>query len=270
LIRETANRIGSDNLSERILVPDVEDEITDLVKLLNLMFDRLEVAFNQVRRFASEASHELKTPLSLMRLHAEKLLADEGLTTDQSEALLELLEELLRLNLIIDELLFLSRAEAKAIQLQLTAQNPSEFLAGFQSDAQELAEHYGCRFEFQHQGGASVAFEAKWLRQVLFNLLSNALAVSPEGGVIALNSRVTEESWQVFVEDQGPGLTAEQRDQMFEPFVRFANRARAEDRGSGLGLTICRSLIALHNGAMRAEPGRDGSGLRVSFEIPRA
>ena len=79
VIRETANRIRSDNLKERIPVGDVKDEISDLAQLLNQMFDRLETSFDQIRRFTAEASHELKTPLSLVRLHAERLLVDGDL-----------------------------------------------------------------------------------------------------------------------------------------------------------------------------------------------
>jgi signal transduction histidine kinase len=80
IIQETANRMGSDNLSQRIPVSDVRDEISDLARLLNEMFDRLESSFNEIRRFSAEASHELKTPLSVLRLEAEKLLVNEGLT----------------------------------------------------------------------------------------------------------------------------------------------------------------------------------------------
>ena len=88
LIRQTAMHIGSDNLSERIPVPQVKDEISDLASLLNQMFDRIEAGFNQVRRFTADASHELKTPLSLVRLHAEKLLVDGGLAPAHQEAVL--------------------------------------------------------------------------------------------------------------------------------------------------------------------------------------
>ena len=117
LIRDTAIRIGHDNLSERIRVPDVHDEIADLARLLNEMFDRLEVSFHQVRRFTSDASHELKIPLSLISLHAEKMLVDGSLPPAQREEVQVQVEEIARLNQIIDELLFLSRADARAVKL---------------------------------------------------------------------------------------------------------------------------------------------------------
>ncbi|MDB5476654.1 MAG: cusS [Phenylobacterium sp.] len=266
-IRETARRIGSDNLSERIPVADVEDELTELAKLLNRMFDRLESAFDQIRRFSQEASHELKTPLSLIRLHAEQMLGDGDLPPAHAEALLVQIEELARLNQIIDEMLFLSRAEAKAIPLDLKPRDPARFLETFAQDAQALAEHGGRRFDWSHRGKTPVPFEDKWVRQVLLNVLTNALNVSPEGGLVELKSRATPTLWRVSVEDEGPGLTADQRSRIFERFVRFAPPG-AGDRGSGLGLTISKSIIELHGGRIRAEPATAGRGLRIVFEIP--
>lgn len=268
-IRETANRIGSDNLSERIPVANVRDEVADLALLLNQMFDRLESAFDQIRRFSDEASHELKTPLSLIRLHAEKMLGDGDLAPVHAEAVLVQIEELARLNQIIDEMLFLSRAEAKAIPFDMKAHDPARFLETFAQDAQALAEHNGRRFHYVHRGRARVAFEEKWMRQVLLNVLTNALNVSPEGGEVALTSTIRGGTWRVSVEDQGPGLAFDQRQRIFERFVRF-NSPASGDRGSGLGLTISKSIIDLHGGRIFADPADEGRGLKVTFEIPTA
>jgi two-component system heavy metal sensor histidine kinase CusS len=266
-IRETANRIGSDNLSERIPVSDVQDELTELSKLLNQMFDRLESAFDQIRRFSADASHELKTPLSLIRLHAEKMLGDGELPATHAEALLVQIEELARLNQIIDEMLFLSRAEAKAIAFDLKPRDPTRFLDSFAQDAQALAEHTGRRFQWTHTGEGRAAFEEKWVRQVLLNVFTNALNASPPGGLVTLASEIGGGRWRVSVEDEGPGLAADQRQRIFERFVRF-NVAASGDRGSGLGLTISKSIIDLHGGQMRAEPASGHRGLKVTFEIP--
>ncbi len=267
LIRETANRIGSDNLSERIPTPDVNDEVADLVRLLNRMFERLEQAFDQVRRFSDEASHELKTPLSLVRLHAEKMLADDALSPAHTEAVLVQIEELARLNQIIDELLFLSRANARAIVFKMQPQSPVRMLEAFSQDAAALSEHYGKHFAYSHEGDGTPAFEEKWIRQVLLNVLTNAVNVSPTGGLISLRSTIVDGVWRVSIEDQGPGLTADQRRRIFERFVRF-NAPAEGDRGSGLGLAICQSIIHLHAGKIFAQAAGDGAGLRVSFELP--
>jgi two-component system heavy metal sensor histidine kinase CusS len=268
-IQETANHIRSDNLSERIPVADVQDEISNLARLLNEMFDRLELSFNQIRRFTAEASHELKTPLSLVRLQAEKLLVEGGLTATQEEAVQMQLEEIARLNKIIEELLFLSRAEAHAVRLDFRREDPRGFVESFAQDARVLAEHRGVNFTLRAEGAGTVEFDPSWLRQVLFNLLQNALNVSPAGGTVALVSDFTVESWRVAIEDQGPGVAAEQRERIFDRFVRLdADDKPAAPKGSGLGLAICRSIIGLHRGAIRAEAREAGPGLRVVFELP--
>ncbi|HUX74455.1 MAG TPA: ATP-binding protein [Steroidobacteraceae bacterium] len=268
LIRETAKRIGSDNLSERIPVPAVDDEISDLTRLLNAMFDRLEASFKNVRRFAADASHELKTPLSLVRLHAEKLLASGALNHDGEEGLQTILEELARLNGTIDELLFLSRADAGNLTMHLAPQDPAALLAYFNADAQVLAEHRGLDFSFDHEGLGSVVCEPRWLRRVLLNLLSNAVNASPPGGHIRLRSHLTAELWRVSIEDQGEGVPAAECAHIFDRFVRLPSAARSDDQGTGLGLAICRSIIELHHGRIYVEGGGDGRGLRVVFEIP--
>ena len=268
LIQETANHIRSDNLSERIPVADVQDEISNLARLLNEMFDRLELSFNQIRRFTAEASHELKTPLSLVRLHAENLLMEGGLTPAQEEAVQMQLEEITRLNKIIEELLFLSRAEAHAVRLDYRREDPGPFMISFAQDARALSEHRGMVFQSRIEGQGKVDFDPKWLRQVLFNLLQNALNISPPGGRISLTSDFTVESWRVAIEDQGPGVPPAQRERIFERFVRLESGGAHEVKGSGLGLAISRSIIGLHRGTIRAEAALQGTGLRVVFELP--
>jgi signal transduction histidine kinase len=267
LIRATANRIRSDNLSERIPVTDHRDELSELASLLNQMFDRLETAFDQIRRFADEASHELKTPLSLVRLHAEKMLTGGDLAQEHAEAVLVQLEEIARLNQIIDELLFLSRAEAAAIVFNLRDLPPAVLLDAFQPDAAALAAHHDLGFVCTHSGDGTAPYDEKWLRQVLLNLLTNALRVSPPGGRISLTSTLAEGVWRVAIEDQGPGLPPDLHARIFERFVRF-NVPEHADKGSGLGLAICQTIIGLHGGRIFAEAGSDGRGLRVVFEIP--
>jgi two-component system heavy metal sensor histidine kinase CusS len=269
VIQQTANRIRSDNLAERIPVGQVKDEISQLARLLNQMFDRLETSFAEIRRFAAEASHELKTPLSLVRLHGERLLVADNLDSGQRESVHVQLEELARVNLIIEELLFLSRADARAVQMDARVQAPEAFLQAFAQDASALAEHHRMVFSYQHEGEGEVAFEAKRMRQVLLNLLVNAINVSPAGGRIHLRSQLRESVWELDMEDQGPGLTPEQRDKVFDRFVRF-HVPSSGDKGSGLGLAICRSIVQLHRGRIYAEPGPGQRGLRMVMEIPRS
>jgi two-component system heavy metal sensor histidine kinase CusS len=267
LIRDTANRIRSDNLSDRIPVSEVQDEFTDVARLLNQMFDRLETSFGQIRRFTSDASHELKTPLSLIRLHGEKMLQDPDLALAHREAVQVQLEEVTRLNRIIEELLLLSRADAHALELKLTPQEPAALMQSITQDASALVEHHGMQFSHEERGSGRVAYELKWMRQVLLNLLTNAIHVSPPGGRISLCSVLENGVWQMSVEDQGPGLPQAQLERVFDRFVRMAT-AGAEYQGSGLGLAICRSIVELHGGKISATAGSGGVGLRVVIAIP--
>jgi signal transduction histidine kinase len=262
-IRDTAERIGSDNLAERIPLGRAEDEVGELTELLNRMFDRIESAFGQMQRFSEEVSHELKTPLALIRLHSESVAKAGG---RHSDAAFEQIEEIDRLNNFIDQMLFLSRAEANAIRFDLTAQDPAPFLEAYAHDAAALAEHDGHRFELVMKGRGRVAIERSWLRQVLFNLLGNALRASPPGTLVTLISRFDGDRWRLSVEDEGPGLTRAQCRQIFDRFVRLGP-ARIGDRGAGLGLSIARSIVTLHHGSIRAEP-RKPQGLRVIVELP--
>jgi two-component system heavy metal sensor histidine kinase CusS len=209
----------------------------------------------------------LKTPLSLVRLHAEKLLEDGALGPAHEEAVQVQLEELARLNQIIDELLFLSRAEAGAITINAKAQSPARFLESFRQDACVLAEHHGRRFSLIQDGDGQVVFEEKWIRQVLLNLLTNAVNASPPGSRITLRSTLRDSVWRAAVEDDGPGIDPDQLDRIFEPFVRLGTSSETAP-GSGLGLAICRSIVGLHRGRIFAESGRRGRGLCVAFEIP--
>lgn len=267
VIQATANRIRSDNLNERIPVGEVTDEISQLARFLNQMFDRLETSFAEIRRFAAEASHELKTPLSLVRLHAERLLVNEYLAPPQRESVHVQLEELARVNRIIEELLFLSRADARAVTVDMKEQRPAAFLQAFAQDAGALAEYHGRNFSYTHEGDDAVAFGEQRIRQVLLNLLANALNASPPEGRITLQSKLSDDVWRITVDDEGPGLDAEQRSRLFERFVRF-NPTGGDDKGTGLGLAICRSIVQLHRGRIFAEGGPNGRGLRMVIEIP--
>ena len=264
LIRETAVRISSDNLSERVPVARVQDEISDLARLLNQMFDRLEAAFNQIRRFTQEASHELKTPLSLVRLHAEKMLADTPIDDPRTEALVVQIEEITRLNHIIEDLLFLSKAEVRAVPLNREPCDLARTLDSFLPDAQALAEHHGLDLVYQVRGEGRALIDDVWIRQVLLNVLSNAIKASPPGGSLFLTGEVADGCWRVSITDQGPGVPDADLERIFDRFVRLGPGVSSIS-GSGLGLAISRSVVHLHGGRIYARNAHPG--LEVAFEL---
>src|SRR5258708_20344691 len=182
-IQSTAMRISSENLSERIpVVQGVQEELSSLSQLLNNTFDRLESSFEQIKHFSADASHEMKTPLSLIRLNVERLVGKEHLSDEGKDILQDTLEEIHRLNKLIEKLLFLSRAEAGEVELNLEKQDPREFIRSFSHDAQALVESSGVLYSEAANDPGSVAFDGSYLRRVLFNLISNPLPPTSTAG----------------------------------------------------------------------------------------
>lgn len=270
-IRETASRIGPETLGERIPLPEGRDELTALAGLLNRMFDRLEASFAQVQRFTADASHELKTPLALLRLNAEKLRERVGGDAEAAERVDEMLEDLDAVRRMIDSLLFLAKAESGSFAPTRAEVAADEFVRSFAEDALAMAEDRGAVFVVERSDAGAVRCEPTLVRQVLLNLVGNALRVTPPGGRIVLRSIVSTDAWSLSVLDEGPGVPEAQLERIFERFVRFdqGDDAAGRPRGHGLGLAVCRSIASLHGGRIFARNRIDRGGLEVTVELPR-
>ncbi|MBA3849039.1 MAG: two-component sensor histidine kinase [Opitutus sp.] len=269
-IEATARRIRADNLGERIPVAG-HDELASLAALLNETFDRLQASFEQVRRFSADASHELKTPLALVRLNAEKLRPCLAHDEEAGAALEDILEEIALLNQVIDRLLFIAKSESGALALARRPLRLAPWLEAFAEDARALAEDRGVRFALADNQPGEVQADPDLLRQLLLNLVTNAVAVSPPGGTVALESRAGSAGrWLFSITDEGPGLPPEQLTRVFERFVRH-NHGQADTlpgRGHGLGLAICMAIAELHGGTIQAENRAEGRGLRLEVCLP--
>lgn len=268
LIEATAQRISSDNLAERIPVPAADDEISRLARLLNETFDRLQSSFEQIQRFAGDASHELKTPLALIRLNIERVVLDPQTVGGSREALQDAIEQIHHLDRLIERLLFLSRAQAGEVALDREHFQADEFIQETAHDADLLAQAAGRRFVVAHNDPGRVCADRARLRQVLLNLLSNSLRATPEGGRVELYSRLSPEGgWSLRLTDEGPGVAADKLEAIFGRFVRLKS---PEGGGAGLGLAITRSIVELHRGRIHAKNRTDRSGLEMMIELPPA
>lgn len=266
-IERTANRIGVGNLSERIEIPNTGDELARLTVFLNELFDRLEGAVLQAQRFAADASHEMKTPLSLLRLRTEAMLSSEGVLTEKGRGdLIEQLDDIERLGKVVDELLLLAKSEAGVLKQNIVEHSTSGFLNDFAEDARALCEDSGIVFELVDGGNGIVSFDEIWIRHTLFNLLSNALRFSKSGKTISLLSQVEDEHWFLCFEDEGPGVDESKLAKIFDRF--YSDSMGEMDTGSGLGLALCRSIVIQHRGTIRASNRKDRSGLRIEIRIP--
>lgn len=266
-MQRSAQRISASNLSERLPVPAGSDEIAALARLLNELFARLEAAFEQVRRFTADASHEIKTPLSLIRLHAEKLALSPRLDAADRSQVEGQVEEITRLNKLVESLLFLAKADAGGLPLDLRSHDTAQFVADFAEDASVLAEDGGLVFRVTRSDSIVATFDAIMIRQVLLNILANAIRHTPAGRAVTIESRRTPEDWQLAIEDEGPGVPPQDLEKIFGRFVRGPEADQREPGGSGLGLSIARSIVEAHGGSIVAD-NRRGGGLRVTLHLP--
>lgn len=267
-MQQTARRISAENLSERIPLPGPGDELRSLAEFLNETFDRLEASFREIRQFTADASHELKTPLAVLRLQAERALYGKN-HDDREEGLAHLLDEVARIQRLVDELLTLARAEGGVLKAHRQPTDTAALIAAFAEDAQLLAEDAGRHFALVANDPGELALDPPRVEQVLRNLLNNALQYAPPGSTVSVAARWEASVWTVTVEDEGPGLPEDDLERVFGRFVRTQNEADGliATPGTGLGLAICRSLVRLHGGTITAT-NRQPSGLRVQVRLP--
>jgi signal transduction histidine kinase len=263
-IQATASKITAHNLSERITVPNTGDELASLATFLNSMFDRLQRSFAEVQRFTADASHELKTPLSLIRLNTEELLKQgETSPEEKSKILSNQLDQIDRLNRIISDLLILSKVDAGALKLTLSTQSTRSFISDFAEDAAALCEDANLELIVENDCDTFTNFDATWLRHLMFNLLSNAIRHSPAGSTLRIDSKKSETNWRIVFEDEGNGIPPEKIDRIFERFYKAHT-----GEGSGLGLALCHSVAQRHNGSITIKNREDRSGLHVEVSLP--
>jgi two-component system heavy metal sensor histidine kinase CusS len=266
-IQNTASRISSKTLDERINVPNTGDEVARLADFLNTMFDRLESSFTQVQRFTADVSHELNTPLSLIRLHAEELLNKPDTDNQKrSQILTNQIELIDSLNKVVKDLLILAKADAGVLKLSLNKLNTHTLIEDFAQDASALCEDKGLTLELENKFRGSIFCDSTWMRHLLFNLLSNAMRFSPQGCTIRIISEKENSDWKISLIDQGPGITADKLGRVFE---RFYNEQDPQGgKGSGLGLSLCRSIAQLHGGTLTLSNRSSGTGLVATLRLP--
>lgn len=267
IIEQTASRISAKNMSERIPLPSTEDEVARLATLLNSMFDRLQSSFEQVQRFTADASHELKTPLSLIRINTEEMLNKlDSSKEDRSRLLENQLEQIGTLNKVINDLLILAKADGGALNLNTTINHCQDFLNDFAQDANALCEDQNLSFKLKNTYSGKAQFDVLWIRHLLFNLLSNAIGASPDRGTIKLSSSTSNGFWEIELRDEGNGIPEEKLARVFERF--YQDKSLESERGSGLGLSICRSIAQLHGGDLNLANRKKQSGIVVTICLP--
>jgi two-component system, OmpR family, heavy metal sensor histidine kinase CusS len=250
-IARTAQTITPKRLSERI--PSKEAwpaELHEVVTVFNDMLTRLEEAFNRLSRFSSDLAHELRTPLNNMTGELEVCLMRDRSDDEYRRALLSNLDECRRLNVLVENLLFVARAESAELALRRETFAAAE-LCGW-IVAQQEPSNLERQVRLVLHGDAQVYADASMFRQAVTNLLANAARHSPAGTAVTIVlAQLPDGTASVSVKDQGEGIDAEHIPYIFDRFYQVsASRSREAGQGTGLGLSIVKTVMTLHGGTV--------------------
>jgi signal transduction histidine kinase len=257
-IADAAERIHAKALRTRIPDPPVHDEIGRLVSVLNKAFDRLERSFAQATRFSSDASHELKTPLTIMRGEIETALSNDSIDPQNEKLLESLLQQTHRLSAIVENLLLLSRADAGALNLRKEAVDFSGLCQELAADAEILALRHNIIISSTIENEVQVLADEWYLRRLLLNLLDNAIKYNLYSGKVEILLAKSGDLASFRIANSGPEISEEHQTRIFERFYRTEDSRASEVVGSGLGLSICREIVLAHRGQIWMERPRPG------------
>ncbi len=260
------------SLHRRLAVPPTGDELAQLAGTANQMIARLETSFASLRRFTADASHELKTPLMVLRAGVERALTNPDTPAENLEELDRALEEINRMNEMIDSLLTLARADEGRAPLVLSDCDLRELVTDVAETAGILAEQDSIRVSVRiPEEPVNLPVDLSRMKQLLLNLITNAIKYTPAGGTVGI--RLGDENGVVTlaVHDSGVGIAAGDLPHIFDRFYRVDTaRSRTGDRpGVGLGLAITKWIAEAHGGSISAT-SRPGRGTVFSVRIPRS
>jgi heavy metal sensor kinase len=269
-ITRKAEEISQHNLSDRLPVVRSGDELERLSLALNHMIARLEDAIQTSKRFVADASHELRTPLTVLRGELESLAQDAQLKAHTRESLGSLLEEVDRLSEIVESLLALSKLDAGEASAESVRFDLAALVTTTAEQMSLLAEDKSIKVECDAAPDVIVEGDRSRMKQVVVNLLDNAIKYTPDGGNVSL--RIAREGDYAILEvaDNGVGITAEALPHLFKRFFRVDDSRSREQGGAGLGLSIVKSICAAQGAEVdvTSRPG-GGSCFRVRQPLAR-
>ncbi len=253
-IMEKAARIGASDLSERLPVPPVEDELQGLAVSLNGLLDRLQKSFEGQERFIADASHQLRTPLSILRGEIDLMRSRDRSPEEVREFLVSSSQEIDHLSKLVADLLVLARVDSGQGALEIHELRLDEILMEVVARLESTASARKVRLRFNIAPGAS-SFEVKGdpdlVRSLLHNLVENAIKYSPQEGEVHVELSEEERQCLVQVQDQGPGIPPGDLERIFDRFFRLES-TRDKASGAGLGLAIARRIAEAHHATLEA------------------
>jgi heavy metal sensor kinase len=268
-ITRAAQAISGRNLSARLVVPNSGDEVARLAETLNAMLERIDLALKQIAQFTADASHELRTPIALMRTRAELALRRPRSAAENQETIEQLHAEVVRTSELVERLMLLARADSGASLLRFETVDLAQLVQDVLAQTSVLAQHKQLELEASLASvPVLVHGDAQFLRQLFVILIDNAVKYTSAPGTVTVTLSKSNGSACLSVSDTGMGIEATDLENIFGRFYR-ADKARSrETGGAGLGLAIGRWIAESHRGTLTAE-SKPGAGSTFSVHLPR-
>jgi heavy metal sensor kinase len=264
---EAARRISAEHLDERLETTGSGDELDRLAATLNDMLGRLDTAFRQIRQFSADASHELQTPLTILKGEIEVALRASRSPQEYQHILASALEESDRIARLVEALLLLSRADAGVLRMDRQPVDLAELVREVGEDARVLAEAQGVTLESKSVAPLTIQGDREHLRRLLLNLVDNGIKYTPASGRVTLSLQ-RDGGWAALrVADTGIGLAPEEQERVFQRFYRAPDAVSQGKEGSGLGLCIASSIAAAHGGRIEVQSAA-GCGSTFTVFLP--
>jgi two-component system heavy metal sensor histidine kinase CusS len=260
---KTVSRIGPAHLNERVVPQRWPRELRPLAFAFDDMLDRLEDSFTRLSQFSADLAHELRTPIANIRGEAEVALTRPRTTNEYRSVVESTVAECERLSAIVDNLLFLARAEAADGEVERTTFDARAAIEKIASYYRTIAEERKIRIICQGEG--SISSDSLLFNRAIGNLLDNSLRYTGDGGTISISITVNDEGAEIRVTDSGSGISVEHLPRVFDRFYRV-DPSRSSG-GTGLGLALVKSIAELHGGAATIE-SKPGSGTTVTLSFP--
>jgi heavy metal sensor kinase len=264
----TAREVSGTDLNRRLQKLETGDELQRLSDTLNEMLDRIQSAFLRITEFTADASHELRTPVSLIRTEAELALRRSRGAAEYQESLRHILMEAERTTALIEQLLSLARTDSGREKLNLQSVDLNQMLRNVVDGWQQVATIRNLQFSVSL--GAQDSFvlgDETWLRRLADILLDNAFKYTPPPGSVHLSLEAKGESAVITVQDSGLGIAEAEQSRIFERFYRVDKARSRAQNGAGLGLSIAQWIVTQHRGSIRVE-SRSGNGATFRVELP--
>ena len=265
-ITDMAATLSASNLSNRINIAGMKNELKDLATVINTMLDRIERSYNSQKQFVSDASHELRTPIAVIQGYIrmlkrwgkdDKTVLDEAITAIDQEA--SGMKEL------VESLLFLARHDKKTLLMEMESFDPVDVVSELHREAAMVTPEN--TFLFSPADHCLIEADRGMIKQVMRILLDNAVKYTPRGGTIIMGVRREPNGCTLIMSDNGAGIPQEELPKIFERFYRSDSAPKAESSGHGLGLSIARIIVIAHGGKLRVR-SKVGVGTTFSITLP--